>query len=59
MKIHANAKTCVNSRRLLVRRIEEENWPLVKAAEAAGISGDELVARIVELAFEREPAARA
>jgi transposase InsO family protein len=39
MKIHANAKTCPQSRRLLVRRIEEENWPLMKAAEAAGISG--------------------
>jgi len=39
MKIHANAKTCVNSRRLLVRRIEQERWPLMEAAEAAGISG--------------------
>jgi transposase InsO family protein len=26
MKIHANARTCPNSRRLLVRRIEEEGW---------------------------------
>jgi hypothetical protein len=26
MKIHANARTCPNSRRLLVKRIEEENW---------------------------------
>lgn len=39
MKIHANAKTCPQSRRLLIRRIEEGNWPLMKAAEAAGISG--------------------
>ena len=39
MKIHANAKSCPQSRRLLVRRIEEEGWPLMKAAEAAGISG--------------------
>ncbi len=39
MKIHANAKSCPQSRRLLVKRIEEENWPLMKAAEAAGISG--------------------
>ncbi len=38
MKIHANARTCPNSRKLLVRRIEEENWSLVAAAEAAGIS---------------------
>jgi transposase InsO family protein len=38
MRIHANARTCPNSRRLLVDRIEEENWSLVVAAEAAGIS---------------------
>ena len=37
MKIHANAKTCVNSRRLLVKRIEE-GWSLMEAAAAAGIS---------------------
>lgn len=39
MNIHANAKTCVRSRLLLVQRIEEQNWPLMEAAEAAGISG--------------------
>jgi transposase InsO family protein len=38
MKLHANARTCPNSRRLLVRRIEEEGWALMPAAEAAGIS---------------------
>jgi transposase InsO family protein len=38
MRIHRNARTCPNSRRLLVRRIEEENWSLMVAAEAAGIS---------------------
>jgi transposase InsO family protein len=38
MKIHANARTCPNSRRLLVKRIEEEGWSLMVAAEAAGIS---------------------
>ena len=38
MKIHANARTRPNSRRLLVKRIEEENWSLIPAAEAAGIS---------------------
>jgi transposase len=38
MKIHANARTCPNSRKLLVKRIEEENWSLMAAAEAAGIS---------------------
>jgi transposase InsO family protein len=38
MKIHANARSCPNSRRLLVGRIEAEGWSLVAAAEAAGIS---------------------
>src|SRR3954449_532312 len=38
MKLHANARTCPNSRKLLVKRIEEENWSLMAAAEAAGIS---------------------
>ena len=38
MKLHANARTCPNSRKLLVSRIEEEGWSLRVAAEAAGIS---------------------
>jgi transposase InsO family protein len=38
MKLHANARTCPNSRKLLVRRVEEEGWSLMVAAEAAGIS---------------------
>ncbi|MFI5026712.1 MAG: IS481 family transposase [Solirubrobacterales bacterium] len=38
MKIHANARTCPNSRKLLVKRIEGEGWSLMVAAEAAGIS---------------------
>jgi transposase InsO family protein len=38
MKLHANARTCPNSRKLLVGRIEEEGWSLMVAAEAAGIS---------------------
>ena len=38
MEIHANARTCPNSRKLLVQRIEEEGWSLMAAAEAAGIS---------------------
>ena len=38
MKLHANARTCPNSRKLLVKRIEEEDWSLMVAAEAAGIS---------------------
>ncbi len=38
MKLHANARTCPNSRRLLVCRVEEEGWSVMAAAEAAGIS---------------------
>jgi transposase InsO family protein len=38
MKLHGNARTCPNSRRLLVERIENQGWSLVTAAEAAGIS---------------------
>jgi transposase InsO family protein len=38
MKLHANARTCPKSRKLLVSRIEEEGWSLMVAAEAAGIS---------------------
>ncbi|MDQ4131518.1 MAG: IS481 family transposase [Actinomycetota bacterium] len=38
MKLHANARTCPNSRRLLVDRILVEQWSVMAAAEAAGIS---------------------
>jgi transposase InsO family protein len=38
MRLHANARTCPNSRRLLVGRIEDEGWALTPAAEAAGVS---------------------
>jgi transposase InsO family protein len=38
MKLHANARTCPNSRRLLVKRVLEEGWSLRAAAEAAGLS---------------------
>ncbi len=38
MKLHANARTCPNSRRLLVERIEDHVWSLAAAAEAAGVS---------------------
>jgi transposase InsO family protein len=38
MRLHANARTCPNSRRLLVRRIEDEGISLAAAAEAAGVS---------------------
>jgi transposase InsO family protein len=38
MKLHANARTCPNSRRLIVQRVTEEGWSLAAAAEAAGVS---------------------
>jgi len=38
MRLHANARTCPISRRLLVRRVEAEGWSLTRAAEAAGVS---------------------
>jgi transposase InsO family protein len=38
MNIHANARTCPKSRRLIVKRIEEQGWSLAAAAEAAGVS---------------------
>ena len=38
MRLHANARTCPNSRKLLVQRVEEEGWSLMAAAEAAGVS---------------------
>ena len=37
MKLHANARTCPNSRRLLVERVEA-GWSVMEAAAAAGIS---------------------
>jgi transposase InsO family protein len=37
MKLHANARTCPKSRRLLVERLEGD-WSLRSAAEAAGVS---------------------
>ena len=38
MNLHSRARTCPESRALLVRRIERDGWPLTTAAEAAGIS---------------------
>ena len=38
MKLHANARTCPNSRRLLVGRILECGWSVTEAAGAAGVS---------------------
>jgi transposase InsO family protein len=38
MKLHANARTCPNSRRLLVDRVLVERWSVTAAAAAAGVS---------------------
>jgi len=38
MKLHGNARSCLHSRLLMVRRVLEEGWTLAAAAEAAGVS---------------------
>ena len=38
MKLHRNHATCPNSRRLICRRVIDEDWTLQQAAEAAGCS---------------------
>src|SRR4051812_3697569 len=38
MKIHANARTCPKSRKLLVEGVLEQNWSVTAAAAAAGVS---------------------
>jgi transposase InsO family protein len=38
MKLHANARSCPKSRRLLVSRVRDLGWSVMAAAEAAGIS---------------------
>jgi transposase InsO family protein len=38
MNLHANARTCPNSRALIASRVLEEGWSLRSAAEAAGVS---------------------
>jgi transposase InsO family protein len=38
MKLHGNARTCPNSRRLLVERVIEQGWSVTAAAEAAGVA---------------------
>jgi len=38
MKLHGNARTCPNSRRLLVDRVCDQSWSVAAAAQAAGIS---------------------
>jgi transposase InsO family protein len=38
MNLHANARTCPNSRALIAARVLEQGWSLTEAAEAAGVS---------------------
>ena len=38
MKLHGNARTCPNSRRLLVERVIVKDWSVAAAAAAAGVS---------------------
>ena len=38
MRLHANARTCPHSRRLIAVRVLEQGWTLAQAAEAAGAS---------------------
>ena len=38
MKLHGNARTCPNSRKLLVERVDGQNWSVTAAAAAAGVS---------------------
>jgi transposase InsO family protein len=38
MNLHANARTCPKSRRLLVDRVIEQGWSVTEAAMAAGVS---------------------
>jgi transposase InsO family protein len=54
MKLHGNARTCPNSRRLLIERVIEEGWAVSAAAAAAGIS-ERTVYRWLER-FRREGA---
>jgi transposase InsO family protein len=52
MRLHRNARTCPNSRKLLVERVLSEGWALREAAAAAGIS--ERTARKWIARFEAE-----
>jgi transposase InsO family protein len=47
MKLHASAKTCPKSRRLLVDRVARQGWSVTEAAMAAGVS-DRTVYRWLE-----------
>jgi transposase InsO family protein len=55
MKLHRNARTCPKSRRLLVDRVLERGWPLMAAAEAAGVSGRTARKWVARFKAEGEP----
>jgi transposase InsO family protein len=55
MKLHANARSCPNSRALMVERVLARGWRLAAAAEAAGVS--ERTARKWVARFRAEGAA--
>ena len=38
MQLHPNARLTPSARRLLVDRVEQESWPVTRAARAAGVS---------------------
>ena len=38
MTLHGNARTCPNSRRLLVERVMQQSWSVTTTAQAAGVS---------------------
>jgi transposase InsO family protein len=38
MRLHGNARSCPNSRRLVVARVLERGWSVTAAAEAAGVT---------------------
>lgn len=38
MRLHANARTCPKSRKLLCERVRHEGWTVKEAARAAGVS---------------------
>jgi transposase InsO family protein len=38
MRLHGNARTCLHSRLLIVRRVLDQGWTVAAAAEAAGVS---------------------
>ena len=40
MKLHGNARTCPNSRRLLIEKVIDQGWSVSAAAAAAGFQSE-------------------